>query len=347
MKAAAFLIAALLTAPCIFAEEEPAAAPTDVAVQVAKVIRTDLTRSITAYGTVVPGPTASAKLSPAMAGIITEINGVEGQLVKKGDVLFKLDSRAVDAAVAKAELGITFAQANVDRQKKLIAAEGTSAKQVLEAEQALAGAQTELAAAKVDQTLLRGEAPMTGTLVQFDAKPGEAADSTKALAEIVDLDRLVVALRIPRAEVMDIELGQRVRLSAGTEDAPITSSITFISPLVDSATDTVLVRTALPKEVKLGPGSFMTARIAVQESKDKLAVPTAAVYTDNEGESTVSVVSGDIARRVVVKTGLHQDDLIEIEGEGISAGAMVVTVGSYGLPEETKVHVIQATEEAK
>lgn len=339
------LTLALLIAPLVHAgdEEKPA---TEVAVQVAKVVKTTLTRAVIAYGTVefapasTEAPPAMAKLSPAVAGIITDIRGVEGETVKKGDVLFRLDSRAVDAAVAKAELAIRFATTNVERQKKLIAAEGTSEKQVLEAEQALAAAQTELATAKVQQSLLTGEAPMNGTLIKFNARPGEAADSTTVLAEIADLDRLIATVNVPRAEASAVKLGQNAVIN-GTK-----STVSYVSPQVDAVTDTVPVRIAIPKGSGLKPGEFATARIIIEERHDRLAVPRESVYTDHDGVSTLSIVEGGIAKKKTVKAGLRDGSLVEVEGEGVTEGATVVTLGSYALPEETKVRILElATKE--
>jgi membrane fusion protein (multidrug efflux system) len=335
-----------ITSPMLHAEEETAP-PTEVAVQVARVVKTTLTRTVTGYGTIEPdlatkgAPPASARLSPAVAGIITEVNGIEGQTVKKGDVLFRLDSRAVDAAVATAELAISFAQKNFERQRKLIAAEGTSEKLVLEAEQALAAAQAELATAKVQQSLLTGEAPLSGTLVKFTARPGEAADAATVLAEVVDLDRLVAAVSVPQAEASSLETGQKAKINE------VETTVAYISPQVDSVSDTVLVRLGVPKGSGLNTGEFITSRIIVEERPGKLAVPRASVYTDAEGRTTLSIVEGDHAKKREVKAGLRDGDLVEVEGGGVTEGATVVTIGSYALPEETRVRVLSATDAAK
>ena len=211
MKLIPLLILTILTGPplCAGEEEKP---PTDVAVQVAKITRATLRRVVTGYGVVEPEPDASARLAPAVAGILAEVKGIQGQQVKRGDVLFRLDSRAVDAAVAKAELTITFAQKNVERQRKLMSAEGTSEKQLLESEQALAQAKLELATATVQQALLCGAAPLNGTLMRFSARLGEPADAATPLAEIVDLDRLVAAVRVPRTESLGLKKGQQATL---------------------------------------------------------------------------------------------------------------------------------------
>jgi len=334
------LVALLLTTSFIRAEDEKI--ETEVAVQVAKVTRATLRRVVTAYGVIGAEPLASARLAPAQPGIIAEVNAVEGQHVKKGAVIFRLDSRAVDAAASKAELAIQFAQKNVDRQKKLLAVEGTSEKLVLEAQQALASAQTELATAKVQQSLLSGEAPFAGTIVSLTARPGEPADATTPLAEIVDLDRLMATVRVPSADAAELRTEQKAQLLSSGDEAPIESAVTFVSPQVDAANGAVLVRLAVPKGAGLHPGQIVTARIFSEERKDRLAVPVASVVKDGDGDEVVAIVEGGKATQWPVKTGLREDGLIEVEGEGLSEGQTVVTVGAYGLPKETKVRVLSA-----
>lgn len=346
MKLHSLILIALLTTPLRAQEGEKP--PTEVAVQVGKVTRTTLRRTLTAYGVIEAEPNsagrppASAKLAPAMAGIITEISGVEGQQVKKGDVLFKLDSRAVDAAVTNAEFAVAFATKNSERQQKLISIEGTSEKLMLESEQALNAAKTNLAAAKVQQSLLRGEAPLSGTLVHFIARLGEPADIVTPLAEIVDMDRLVATVHVPRAEAAALKNGQKAALRAANGDKPLEGSVSFVSPQVDPLTDTVIVRIMLSVGSGLRPGAFVNAQIVVEEHAGRLAVPRESVYTDNEGRSTLSIVESDTAKQIVVKAGLHDGGLIEVEGAGIKEGATVVTLGSYALPEQTKVRIINS-----
>lgn len=338
MKLRLLLLIAYSQASVLCAEEEEKP-PTEVAVQVGKVTRATLRRVVAAYGHVEAQPNASASLAPAVAGIIAEVKGVEGQKVKKGDLLFRLDSRAVDAAAQKAELAIGFAQKNVARQKKLIAAEGTSEKQLLESEQALAQARTELATSKVQQSLLSGEAPLDGTLMRFSARLGEPADASTALAEIVDLERLIVAVRVPRADAADIKMKQKAVLQPPRDSKPIETTVSYISEQVDAATDTVLVRLSLPEHSGMRLGEFVTAHIVTEEHANCLAVPVESVVKDGDG-SVIAIVEGDHAKRRAVKTGLRDGALVEIAGDGLQEGTSVVTVGAFGLPEETKVRVL-------
>jgi len=337
-------IAAILAAPAVRAEEGgEEAAPTEVAVETAKVVRTTLHRHLVAYGKIAPEPAgaghpaALARLSPAVSGIVAEASGVEGQHVQKGQILFRLDSRAAEAALAVAKTAVEFANKTAERQRTLIAAEGTSKKLLLAAEQSVAEANAKLATAKVNLSLLQGEAPISGTLTKFTARPGEAADASTPLAEIIDLDRLVAAMRVPHTDAAAVKPGQPAELRVPGAANPVAAKVLFVGPQVDPATGTVPVRLAVPKGSGLLPGQFIAADIVVLEKSGCLAVPVEAIYTDPDGTSTLSIVEGDIARKITVTAGLRDGDKIEVSGDGIREGTTVVTKGSYALPDETKI----------
>jgi len=318
--------------PAPMDEEGEVEAETDVAVRVAPIQSTTLRAYVTAYGTVAPEPAgrnaaASTSVSPSAAGVIVVVNCVEGQKVTKGDVLFELDSRAADVAV-------DFAQKALAREQQLLQIEGTSAK-------AVQNAQQELDAARVQQALLRVAAPLSGTVTRVMVKAGQAVDLGSAMAEVVDLGRLVVTAGVPSAELAGLKLGAAAEFTSEQGKSPVTGVLGFIGPRVDPQTGTAEVRVALPGGSKLRPGQFGTLRIASVEHAGVLAVPIQSVVRDEEGMSVIAIVEDDMARRQPVTTGLRDDKWIEVAAEGLQAGMTVVTEGAYGLPETTKVHVIE------
>lgn len=338
-----FLILSISPGPSFSQDAAPIPPTPGVEVKTAKMVLTTLRRRITAYGLIEPEPAvkgrpaAIARLSPAVPSIITEAAGIEGQTVAKGEVLFRLDSRAADAALAKAERAVAFALQNVERQRLLIKAEGTSKKNLLQAEQALGEAQTELATAKVNLSLLHGTAPLSGTLTKFAARPGEAADVATVLAEIVDMNRLVATVHLPPGEAAELIIGQKAQLQASDKGLAVSAAVSYISPQVNPANNTVTVRLSITGKSALLPGQFVAAAIVVEERPKRLAVPREAICTDSKGESTLSIVGDGLSKKIVVKTGLHDGALIEVEGSGIQAGLSVLTTGSYALPDGTKI----------
>ncbi len=332
VAAAAVGIVWLLSHQSVTDEDLDELPATQVAVRVGKIVRTTLRAHVTAYGIVEPAPAgerpaASAKVAPSVAGVVVAVNAVEGQRVPMGGLLVQMDSRAVDVTAA-------FAEKNLERQKGLIQIEGTSQKNLQEAEQ-------QLDAARVQQALLRVESPLAGTVTRVNVKPGEAVDLTTVLAEVVDLDRLVVSARVPSGELASLAVGQAVAvISPRAPASPIAGSLNFIGPDVDVQTGTAIVRAELPAGSGLRPGEAVTIRIVSAEHEGRLAVPASSVVKNADGESVIAVVESDTAvqRRVVV--GLRDDGWVEVEGDGLRPDMTVVTEGAYALPEETKVRVM-------
>jgi membrane fusion protein (multidrug efflux system) len=326
-------------------DQGESAAPTEVAVHVARIARATLRARVTAYGVVEPEPPgdrspAGARISPATPGVVTAVLCVEGRRVQKGDVLFRLDSRAADVAVEKARRALEFAETTLERQRKLIEVEGTSRRQLLEAEQAVAGARAELAAAETQQALLRVEAPMAGTVARIAVKPGDGVDIATTLAELVNLDRLVVSAGVPAAELARLQVGQPAEVEGDGLPTSIEGSVVSIRPEVDPKTGAALVRVGVKAGSGLRPGQLVSVRIVSEERRDRLAVPVESVTKNTEGETVVAVVDGATAVQKPVKVGLRDGDLVEVEGDGLREGQTVVTLGAYALPRETRIRVL-------
>jgi membrane fusion protein (multidrug efflux system) len=315
----------------------------DVAVHVGKIVRATLHRFVTAYGTVEPEPpgdgrsAAGALISAPVGGILAEILVPEGRLVAKGAVLFLLDARVAKVAVLKAERQLQFAETTFARQKQLLAADGTSLKTYQEAEQQLNAARSDLAAANTELALHEIAAPLAGTLVRLNARIGQTVDPSAVLAEVVALDRLVVAARVPSREAALLQPGQPVELEPGS---PAGGTVTFVGKDVDPGNDTVLVRISVPKDAALQPGRFLSVRIVCEERRDRLAVPEAGVVPGPDGGTVLMVLEGDKAVPKPVTAGLREGGLTEVEGEGLREGLVIVTEDAYNLTGETKVHVI-------
>lgn len=315
----------------------------DVAVHVGKIVRATLHRFVTAYGTVEPEPpsdgipAAGAFISPPVGGILAEILVSEGRPVAKGTVLFRLDARDARIAVLKAERQLRFAETTFERQKQLLAADGTSQKTYQEAEQQFNAAQGDLSAAKTELVLHEITAPLSGTLVRLNARIGQTVDPSGVLAEVVALDRLVVSARVPSREAPLIRSGQPVELELGI---PAGGTVTFVGKDVDPANDTVLIRISVPKDAAFQPGRFLAVRIVCEERRDRLAVPEASIVPGPDGRSVLMVLEGDKAVPKPVTAGLREGGLAEVEGEGLREGLVVVTEDAYNLTGETKVHVV-------
>jgi multidrug efflux pump subunit AcrA (membrane-fusion protein) len=288
-----------------------------VTVQTNALQRMTLHRYVNGFGTVEPAPAtadqpaAGGPLSSPSAGVVAKVNVIAGQEVKQGDVLVELNS---------ATASFNYAKAEVERQKKLFAEQNTSLKNMQDAEAQLASLQI--------------VAPVSGTVTRISAKPGAAVDANAVVAEVMDLSRLAVSIQIPASDARDLKPGQDVQVGQS-----VTASLAFVSPTVDAADGTVLVRATLPPHCGLRPGEFLPVKIVTEVLNNCLAAPEESVAIDEEGENFIVLVKGDEAERATVEAGVHENGWVEISGEDLKDNATVVTVGAYGFPDKAKIRV--------
>ncbi|MGR9108938.1 MAG: efflux RND transporter periplasmic adaptor subunit [Gammaproteobacteria bacterium] len=349
------LIIGLVLAAAMFFVRRPASSaeaadpvPTDVAVSLGKIQRMTLRAFVTAYGTAEAEPArdgkppASASVAAQSAGLVTEALCEEGRKVERGQVLFRLDHRLADVQIKKARTVLKLAEENLALKLPLSKSGNVSQKLLQEARQQLDAARQDLALAETQSALLQVNAPLSGTIVKVNVRPGEAVGTNAVLAELVDLDRLVANVAVPGVEVPRLRYGQAARLaaaieaqSAGAGALPeVSGSVSFIGLQVDPKTATVPVRVALPPNSGLRPGQFVQTRITVTE---RLAVPTESAVS-LAGESAIYVIRSDRAIRNPVRLGIRDGDFIEVEGDGLEAGMALVTEGAWGLPDGSRIH---------
>jgi multidrug efflux pump subunit AcrA (membrane-fusion protein) len=297
------------------AEEEPTGEP-EVAVHVGKISLQTLRHGVTAYGTVEAEPgmegksPASAQIKSPVAGIVVEVNCVEGQHVEKGQTLFTLNYvRKPDATL--------------------------------------------------EQVLLKISAPFSGTVVYVNVRPGEVTDpeTLTPLIELIDLNRLVVAANIPSSQLPDLKLGQPVEILpqqsvahdtfgqteiSASNPAPValTGTVAFVEDRVDPKTDMGMVDISIPAAARLRPGQFVRVRIITEERRDCLTVPSRSLVKNEAGEWVISLVSGKSAVQHPVQVGFREGDMVQVHSLMLQPGDAVVTTGAYGLPEKTRIRIL-------
>jgi len=249
------------------------------------------------------------------------------------------DQLASAKLLQEAELELLTAkndQAIAEKQMLLLKS-SPAPEEVAEAEAKVAEAEQARAAAELQRVLLRILSPVAGTVVRIRPNPGEAVDLATVLAEVVDLDRLVVEASVPAADLPSLAAGMDVEIGPGTAKG----KVVFVGLDADRRTDTGLVRIALPPKSGLALGQAVRVRIAAEERKDVLAVPREALVRNPEGKDVVVGIHDDKAVLKEVHVGLKEGALVEIEGDGLHAGDDVVTQGAYGLPADAKVRVLK------
>ncbi|HEX3627727.1 MAG TPA: efflux RND transporter periplasmic adaptor subunit [Verrucomicrobiae bacterium] len=298
---------------------------TIVSVQVGSLTNITLHSYVHGYGTIQAAPAvtnqpaAGGALAAPSAGTVAKINVVAGQHVQKGTVLMVLNS-----ATATFE----YANAQLERQKKLFEQQNTSLKNVEDASAQLASLQV--------------VAPVSGTVTSVNVQPGQSVDTTTTVAEVIDLDRLALSVKIPSAQAGQLQVGQETQI---TSEPPVTASLSWVGSTVDPADGAVPAVALLPANSGLRPGEFVQFKVVTETRTNCLAAPTESVVTDESGESALWLVNDNQATKTNVEIGLRDDGWVEITSSGFKAGDSVVTVGAYGLPDKTQIKNLNSSNE--
>jgi multidrug efflux system membrane fusion protein len=303
-----------------------------------------LRRFVTVYGTIVPEPASAGRpaalvtLAASSSGLVTAVPTAIGDRVERGAIVVRLDTRMADAAVISAQARFEQAAADAERQRRLAALDDASKKRLELAERLLAETEAELADAQAARDLLEVRSPLSGTVLEVDARTGEVVGAGDPLVQIVDLGRLVVQVDVPAADLPRLRRGQPaiVQVPSGTFDG----RLVYVDPRIDPSSGTATARIEPSSTERLRPGQFVRARLVAEERRDALAVPSVAVIHGPAGTGTVVLVDEGVARHREVRLGIEDDGWIEISGDDVRAGDPVVTREAYGLPDGIPLRVV-------
>jgi len=311
-------------------------------------------------------------LRPRVSGYIDHVNYEEGQEVRKGDVLFTIDSRSYRAELARAQADLARARSQAElgrseaaRAKKLSDLQAISTESYEQRRSAAAEAQANVAAAQaaVDAARLNLEftqvrAPISGRAGRALVTAGNlvsAGDSASVLTTLVSLDKMHVHFdtdertflhyaELARKGERPSENGAGVPVQVGLvgeEGFPHTGVVNFLDNQVDPATGTIRARALLDNADRaFTPGLFARVRVLGSGEFKAMLIDDKAVLTDQDRKYVYVVDAKGQAQRKDVELGRTADGLRIVES-GLAAGDKVIVSGVQkvfmpGMPVKAK-----------
>ena len=315
--------------------------PEATPVEVAKAAKRAIAASYA--GTAALEPLAESQVVAKTSGVALAVLVEEGQQVKAGQPLVKLDPDRARLAVAQAEAQLRKLENNYRRAQQLVAQQLISAGEVDQMRYDLenARAQHQMAALELSYTTV--VAPISGVIASRSIKPGNFVQINSPIFRIVDSSRLEATLNVPEREIAKLRPGQQVKLAAdalpGQEFA---GTVDRVAPVVDTGTGTFRVVAAFSGDEALQPGMFTRLSINYDQRADALVVPRTALLEDG-GEPAVYVVRDGKATRTGLTLGYDDGGWVEVR-EGLKAGDQVVVAGKAALREGSAVQVLGQAE---
>ncbi len=309
----------------------------------------------------------SSTIQPQVEGFITRIAVRSGERVAQGATLFEVDSAPQQAVLAAQQsmramraAEVEYAQQQARRTRKLFEAGAASQRDAEEADTALRTSEAQLKA--VDEQVLQQRAelgyykvtaPSAGVVGDIPVRIGDRVTNSTVLTTVDENNALEVYVSVPVAQAPGLKAGLPVRIMDDSGQVLATNGITFVSPNVDDATQTVLAKATLVEgRGMFRADQFVKVRI-VWRSDLGLTIPVTAVMRvngqyfafvaekDDKGGLVAkqrAVQLGDIiGNDYVVRDGLKPGDQLIVSGlQKIGDGAPVRAQAPAPAPEPTK-----------
>ncbi len=361
----ALLVAAGLTTAC-GGGKPPAPQKDTVPVRIAEVVVRSMPIEVRVVGHA--EPMTSVAIRARVGGEITKVHFRQGDDVAAGAILFTLDSRPLEAALAEATANLERDRARAKnaaddekRYAELVAKDYVTREQY---EAARTNAQALGAAVKADEaavgnarlqlgyaTLRSPIAGRTGSLFVHEGNLVRATED-KPLVVVNQVRPIQVSFAVAEDRLPEIRresAARRLSVTArpqGPGELPESGSLAFIENSVDRATGTILLKASFPNTSgALWPGQFVDVALALQNQPQAIVVPATALQTGQKGtyvyvvkdDSTVDVRPVELARQV---------DAFAVIAKGLKAGERVVVDGQLRLSPGAKVEDSSTTAKA-
>ncbi|MFD1107799.1 efflux RND transporter periplasmic adaptor subunit [Pseudoroseomonas ludipueritiae] len=337
------------TPPSAAAGAEP---PPALAVAVVPAVSRPLARAVVGDGSVVPWQ--ELVLGAEAGGLrVAEVAVEEGDHVRQGQLLVRLEDAVPAAQLAQAEAGLAeaeaalgIARADLARAVELSRSQNTprqvleqrqSAARQAEARLASARAARDEARARLNQT--RIEAPYDGVVLRRSVLPGAVTGVGQEMVRLLREGRLELDARVPELDLGIVAPGQAVTVRHGARE--IAATVRAISPNVTLDSRLGTVHVALPAGSGLRPGMFARAEVRAEASPG-IIVPQEAVVFRN-GAAAAFVLEGEQVRMRRLTTGMRREGMVEVL-DGLAAGERVVRTGAGFLADGDHVRLAPAAE---
>lgn len=356
IRAGALLGAFLLLAACNSGADVRKETPEDQAraVSVTPVTTRPLEVAISASGRLVPREEAA--VGSELAGYrVAQVLAEEGDVVRAGAVLARLDAGLIEGEIARARAEVARAEATAARTRMeaervkgldgtgVLAQEAIDQRRIAqrESDAALAAARAQLQDLTTRRARLTLRAPVGGTIIARSIAPGGISGAgTDPLFRIARDSLIELAAEVTEADLSRIRPGAAAEVTL-PDGSAVSGEVRTIQPRIEEANQLGIVRVRLPVRQDLRAGGTATARFA-GTVRNVLAVPEAAIQYGAQGPSVMVLAPGNRAKRMAVRTGTRAGGFVELLA-GPKPGTQVLLSGAAFVLEGDVVRPVKDT----
>ncbi len=286
-------------------------------------------------------PWTRLELMAKVAGSITDVLVKEGEEVKEGDILARIESSDYEIALQKAEAAYKYAKADYQRDKKVYDKGVIPTAELDRKETSLITAKTELDNARLQLSRCTIKAPMDGIVRRLDAKVGLLLSVADPVAEILKIDKVKAIVGIPESDVPAVRQLDEIQLTVqALDNLVITGKKYFLSPSPDTAARLYKLELEVDNSSReILPGMFIRAEIVKNSIPDAITVPFYSVISRND-EQYVYVDEDGVAQKKKVELGIMENWMVQVT-KGLDSQDRLIIEGHRDVESGQKIKVVK------
>lgn len=283
-----------------------------------------------------------AQVVAKTAGVMVQLLVEEGDQVKAGQVLARIDGERVRLETQRQLATVHKLENNYRRSQELLAKKLVSAEASDQIRFDLEAARASYDLANLELSYTHITAPMSGVIAQRMVKPGNLIALNAPVFRIVNTSHLEGVLNVPERESGRLKAGLPLRMWVDAVEGKVfEGKVDRVSPVMDASSGTFRVVCAFDNAPELRPGMFGRIEVVYDQRANALTIPRLALL-EGENDPAVFVVRDNKAVRTPVTLGYSNGEIAEVLS-GLKEGDAVVTAGKVAIRDGSEVQVIAAS----
>jgi membrane fusion protein, multidrug efflux system len=279
----------------------------------------------------------SVNLQPQASGMITGLFFKEGDFIKQGTLMVKINDADLQAQLQKEQATLDINQNDLAREEKLYKLNAVNEDDYNTAVLNVKSAEADMASTQAQIGYTEIRAPFDGQVGVRNISPGAFVSSSTVIATFYQSNPIKVEFDLPEKYASQISMGANINFTIQGNSKKYSAKVYVINPGITELTRTLTVRALCENDGSLRDGSFANIIVDLGSKENALLIPTQALIPVLTGEQ-IFVTHNDSAFSVPVQTGLRNDTSIEIT-EGLKSGDTVITSGILFLHNKMKIHL--------
>lgn len=277
-------------------------------------------------------------VSPETAGVIDEVLVTEGQNVRKGQVLAKLNTEILERSIDELNVQLDLANTNFDRQDNLWKQNIGSEMQYLQAKNSKEGLEKRIESVQTQIEMADVKSPVSGVVDVVYQKEGQIGSPQIPFAKVVNIDKIKIYADVSESYITKIKKGDKVEIFFPALNTSTNADIEQIGSTIDPNNRTFRVRINLEnRDQMIKPNLVSIIKLRDYVNDDAIVVPSLFVKEDFKGKYTYiadSKEGKEVAKKVYVNTGVTHNNTTEII-DGLAAGMKIVSEGYNQIADGT------------